>query len=148
MKMRLVEACPSCSSTSGIFYYRAELQSPKPPDVFLLKFCCYDRKGLLHGKLLSCLKSRVVCAGFHSALCSVDLLSNFDFPMHVYGCSIGLCYWFSLSERNYHPHVAYRSNHHIPMDGLVLSHLFLAYREAKLSDSLFSIKFLFENFLY
>ncbi|KAK6140141.1 hypothetical protein DH2020_026139 [Rehmannia glutinosa] len=25
-----------------------ELQPPKPPDVFLLKFCCHDRTGLLH----------------------------------------------------------------------------------------------------
>ncbi|KAK8563544.1 hypothetical protein V6N12_035690 [Hibiscus sabdariffa] len=33
---------------SGISYYRSELQSPRPPDVFLLKLCCYDRKGLLH----------------------------------------------------------------------------------------------------
>ncbi|KAF5750426.1 hypothetical protein HS088_TW03G00762 [Tripterygium wilfordii] len=48
LKKRLSGACPSCSSTSGIFYYRAELQPPKPPDVFLLTLCCYDRRGLLH----------------------------------------------------------------------------------------------------
>ncbi|KAH1195273.1 ACT domain-containing protein ACR10 [Glycine soja] len=48
LKKRLIEACPSCSSASGISYYRSELQPPKPPDVFLLKFCCHDRKGLLH----------------------------------------------------------------------------------------------------
>ncbi|XP_059305902.1 ACT domain-containing protein ACR10 [Lycium ferocissimum] len=48
LKKRLVEACPSCSSASGISYYLAELQSPGPPDVFLLTFCCYDRRGLLH----------------------------------------------------------------------------------------------------
>ncbi|KAK2654927.1 hypothetical protein Ddye_007979 [Dipteronia dyeriana] len=48
LKKRLMGACPSCSSASGIFYYRSELQPPKPPDVFLLKLCCYDRKGLLH----------------------------------------------------------------------------------------------------
>ncbi|MBA0615762.1 hypothetical protein Godav_015874 [Gossypium davidsonii] len=48
LKKRLVEACPCCSSASEIFYYRSELQPPKPPDVFLLKLCCYDRKGLLH----------------------------------------------------------------------------------------------------
>ncbi|KAK8666102.1 hypothetical protein V6N13_006254 [Hibiscus sabdariffa] len=48
LKKRLVGACPSCSSASGISYYRSELQSPRPPDVFLLKLCCYDRKGLLH----------------------------------------------------------------------------------------------------
>ncbi|KAI4349098.1 hypothetical protein L6164_009736 [Bauhinia variegata] len=48
LKKRLVGACPSCSSASGISYYRSDLQPPKPPDVYLLKFCCLDRKGLLH----------------------------------------------------------------------------------------------------
>ncbi|KAL3536226.1 hypothetical protein ACH5RR_004687 [Cinchona calisaya] len=48
LKKRLVEACPSCSSASGISFYRDELQPPKPPDVFLLKFCYHDRRGLLH----------------------------------------------------------------------------------------------------
>ncbi|XP_021774542.1 ACT domain-containing protein ACR10-like [Chenopodium quinoa] len=49
VKKRLVAACPSCFSASGISYYRAELlQPPKPPDVFLLKLCCHDRRGLLH----------------------------------------------------------------------------------------------------
>lgn len=52
LKKRLVGTCPSCSSASGISFYRSELQPPKPPDVFLLKFCCYDRRGLLHGKFL------------------------------------------------------------------------------------------------
>ncbi|TKY62114.1 ACT domain-containing protein ACR10 [Spatholobus suberectus] len=48
LKKRLIGACPSCSSASGISYYRSDLQPPKPPDVYLLKFCCRDRKGLLH----------------------------------------------------------------------------------------------------
>ncbi|CAI0469227.1 unnamed protein product [Linum tenue] len=49
LKKRLIGACPCCSSASGISYYRAELQRPpKPPDVFLLKLCCFDRAGLLH----------------------------------------------------------------------------------------------------
>ncbi|CAI9783158.1 unnamed protein product [Fraxinus pennsylvanica] len=48
LKKRLMGACPSCSSASGISYYRAELQPPKPPDVFLLKLSCHDRRGLLH----------------------------------------------------------------------------------------------------
>ncbi|KAK7267780.1 hypothetical protein RIF29_20459 [Crotalaria pallida] len=47
LKKRLVAACPTCSSASGISYYRSD-QPPKPPDVFLLKFCCHNRKGLLH----------------------------------------------------------------------------------------------------
>ncbi|KAK9127531.1 hypothetical protein Syun_016328 [Stephania yunnanensis] len=49
LKERLVEACPSsCVLASRIFYYRAELQQPRPPDVFLLKFSGFDQKGLLH----------------------------------------------------------------------------------------------------
>ncbi|XP_043701384.1 ACT domain-containing protein ACR10-like [Telopea speciosissima] len=48
LKRRLVGACPSCNSASAIYYYRSELQQQKPPDVFLLKFCCFDRRGLLH----------------------------------------------------------------------------------------------------
>ncbi|KAJ8899873.1 hypothetical protein K2173_019576 [Erythroxylum novogranatense] len=48
LKKRLLGACPSCFSASGISYYRSDLQSPGPSDVFLLKLCCHDRKGLLH----------------------------------------------------------------------------------------------------
>ncbi|KAI3957335.1 hypothetical protein MKW98_003056 [Papaver atlanticum] len=48
LKKRLLGACPSCYSTSGIYFYKNELQQPKPPQVFLLKFCCTDRRGLLH----------------------------------------------------------------------------------------------------
>ncbi|CAA2969721.1 ACT domain-containing ACR10 [Olea europaea subsp. europaea] len=45
---RLLGACPSFFLASGIPYYEAELQPPRPPDVFLLKFCYLNRKGLLH----------------------------------------------------------------------------------------------------
>ncbi|XLS95419.1 hypothetical protein HN51_071427 [Arachis hypogaea] len=48
LKKRLIGACPSCSSASGISYYSSDFHPPKPPHVFLLKFSCYDRKGLLH----------------------------------------------------------------------------------------------------
>lgn len=49
LKKRLVEACPSYSSAFRIsFYYQPESRQPGPPDVFLLKFCCHDRPGLLH----------------------------------------------------------------------------------------------------
>ncbi|KAK6147078.1 hypothetical protein DH2020_017990 [Rehmannia glutinosa] len=48
LKKRLMGACPCCFFVSGISYYSDELQPPKPPDVFLLKFCCHDRTGLLH----------------------------------------------------------------------------------------------------
>ncbi|KAF3441808.1 hypothetical protein FNV43_RR15723 [Rhamnella rubrinervis] len=48
LKTRLVEVCPSCSFTSSISFYRSELRPPRPPEVFLLTFCCYDRRGLLH----------------------------------------------------------------------------------------------------
>ncbi|GER54282.1 ACT domain-containing family protein [Striga asiatica] len=48
LKKRLMEACPSCSFASGILYGRDESCPPKPPNVFLLKLCSHDRKGLLH----------------------------------------------------------------------------------------------------
>ncbi|KAK6929155.1 hypothetical protein RJ641_005360 [Dillenia turbinata] len=48
LKKRLLEVCPSCSLASSILYYHSENQLPRPPDVFLLKFWCLDRKGLLH----------------------------------------------------------------------------------------------------
>ncbi|KAK6126249.1 hypothetical protein DH2020_039994 [Rehmannia glutinosa] len=50
LKKRLMGACPCFLLACGISYYRAELQSPKPADVFLLKFCCHDRLGLLHAR--------------------------------------------------------------------------------------------------
>ena len=52
LKRRLLEACPSCSSASGMSFFRSEPRPPGPPDVFLLTFCCHDRRGLLHGVLL------------------------------------------------------------------------------------------------
>ncbi|KAK4799740.1 hypothetical protein SAY86_025105 [Trapa natans] len=48
LKKRLVGACPSFSSASTITFYGYEVQPPGPPEVFLLKFCCHDRRGLLH----------------------------------------------------------------------------------------------------
>ncbi|KAL0344667.1 UNVERIFIED_CONTAM: ACT domain-containing protein ACR10 [Sesamum radiatum] len=48
LKKRLMEACPSFWLACGMSSYWAELQPSKPPDVFLLKFCCNDRSGLLH----------------------------------------------------------------------------------------------------
>lgn len=48
LKKRLISACPSCASYSGIDYYRQESQNIKTPDVFLLKFCGLDGNGLLH----------------------------------------------------------------------------------------------------
>ncbi|KAL4592134.1 hypothetical protein LXL04_005119 [Taraxacum kok-saghyz] len=48
LKKRLLECCPSCSSANTLIYYPSELLPPKPPDVFLLKFCCHDRQFLLH----------------------------------------------------------------------------------------------------
>ncbi|KAL6585410.1 hypothetical protein OROMI_002054 [Orobanche minor] len=48
LKKRLMGACPCFLEACGISYYRDELQNPKPADVFLLKFCCNDRLGLLH----------------------------------------------------------------------------------------------------
>ncbi|KAL0336922.1 UNVERIFIED_CONTAM: ACT domain-containing protein ACR10 [Sesamum calycinum] len=48
LKKRLMGACPSFWLACGMSSYLAELQPSKPPDVFLLKFCCNDRSGLLH----------------------------------------------------------------------------------------------------
>lgn len=48
LKNRLMEACPSFSSVSEILFYMPDSQPRKPPDVFLLKLCCHDRRGLLH----------------------------------------------------------------------------------------------------
>ncbi|PPD68621.1 hypothetical protein GOBAR_DD34506 [Gossypium barbadense] len=75
LKKRLVEACPCCSSASEIFYYRSELQPPKPPDVFLLKLCCYDRKGLLHEiqvRLFSTVSSAII-KDVTEVLCNLEL---------------------------------------------------------------------------
>lgn len=52
LKKRLSESCPAASSASGIYnsYYRQQeiMEMEKQPQVFLLKFSCYDRMGLLH----------------------------------------------------------------------------------------------------
>ncbi|KAL0426434.1 UNVERIFIED_CONTAM: ACT domain-containing protein ACR10 [Sesamum latifolium] len=48
LKKRLMGACPSFWLACGMSSYWAELQPSMPPDVFLLKFCCNDRSGLLH----------------------------------------------------------------------------------------------------
>ncbi|KAG6386293.1 hypothetical protein SASPL_155188 [Salvia splendens] len=47
LKNRLMGVCPSFLLANGISYDR-QLSPPKPPDVYLLKFCCFDRRGLLH----------------------------------------------------------------------------------------------------
>lgn len=47
LQKRLVGVCPSCSSASGISFYRSE-QPPRPPEFFLLTLCCDNRHGLLH----------------------------------------------------------------------------------------------------
>ncbi|KAL8204937.1 hypothetical protein R6Q57_010560 [Mikania cordata] len=48
LKNRLLEVCPSVSSANMLMFYQPESRPPKPADVFLLKFCCHDRQGLLH----------------------------------------------------------------------------------------------------
>lgn len=48
LKNRLMGACPSFLLANGISYDRPELHPPKPPVLYLLKFCCFDRRGLLH----------------------------------------------------------------------------------------------------
>ncbi|KAJ6770763.1 ACT DOMAIN-CONTAINING PROTEIN ACR10 [Salix purpurea] len=44
----LVKMFLRMGNASGISYYSAESHPPRPPDVFLLKLACHDRKGLLH----------------------------------------------------------------------------------------------------
>ncbi|KAF6145938.1 hypothetical protein GIB67_007957, partial [Kingdonia uniflora] len=47
LKDRLLSICPSrCVS----FYLNQQPTRSIAPSVYLLKFCCLDRKGLLHGK--------------------------------------------------------------------------------------------------
>jgi len=46
LKNRLLSACPSCL---GSFYFCLQSNVSKPPSLYLLKFFCRDRKGLLHG---------------------------------------------------------------------------------------------------
>ena len=51
LEERLVELCPVVGFDS-IYLAAAGLEdhlAPAAPQVFLLKFCCYDRMGLLHG---------------------------------------------------------------------------------------------------
>lgn len=53
LEKRLLEACPVASSASEIYnscYRQQEIMAmEKQPQVYLLKFACYDRMGLLHG---------------------------------------------------------------------------------------------------
>jgi hypothetical protein len=48
LKNRLLRVSPPCLTP---LYYDQKLNgSSAAPSVYLLKFCCVDRKGLLHGK--------------------------------------------------------------------------------------------------
>ena len=47
LKDRLISICPPCS-VSYCFNQQSDCTAPSP--VYLLKFFCLDRKGLLHGK--------------------------------------------------------------------------------------------------
>ncbi|XP_020095752.1 ACT domain-containing protein ACR10-like isoform X2 [Ananas comosus] len=53
LKKRLLGVCPAVTAASGLyaFYHRQQqemLAMEQQPQVFLLKFCCFDRMGLLH----------------------------------------------------------------------------------------------------
>lgn len=52
LKNRLLEACPAASSASELYncYYKQQemMLLERKSQLFLLKFCCYDRVGLLH----------------------------------------------------------------------------------------------------
>ncbi|KAI3960913.1 hypothetical protein MKW98_019114 [Papaver atlanticum] len=45
LEERLLSVCPSCLAS---FYYIQQSSCSTPTPVYLLKFCCLDRKGLLH----------------------------------------------------------------------------------------------------
>ena len=54
LEERLVELCPVAApfGLDSLYLAAAGLEddlAPAAPQVFLLKFCCYDRMGLLHG---------------------------------------------------------------------------------------------------
>jgi hypothetical protein len=50
LKERLVELCPAAASFGfDSSYLEPDDLAPAAPQVFLLKFCCFDRMGLLHG---------------------------------------------------------------------------------------------------
>ncbi|XP_011625901.1 ACT domain-containing protein ACR10 isoform X2 [Amborella trichopoda] len=48
LKKRLISACPSCSSAASLYCSPSLEASPKPPQVYLLKFSSPNRSGLLH----------------------------------------------------------------------------------------------------
>ena len=54
LKSRLLSACPSCLILS---YFNQQSSCSPPPQVYLLKVFCLDRKGLLHGKVRTPLPS-------------------------------------------------------------------------------------------
>jgi hypothetical protein len=50
LKERLVELCPAAAPFGlDSSYLEPDDLAPAAPQVFLLKFCCFDRMGLLHG---------------------------------------------------------------------------------------------------
>ncbi|XP_072985528.1 ACT domain-containing protein ACR10-like [Typha latifolia] len=52
LKKRLLGVCPAVSAASGFYNWYVRQQetvaAEEKPQVFLLKFCCFDRMGLLH----------------------------------------------------------------------------------------------------
>lgn len=65
LKNRLLSVCPSCSVS---FYLNHQPPPSTSSPVFLLKFFCLDRKGLLHGNLNSLLLAAVLGL-FYECLC-------------------------------------------------------------------------------
>lgn len=48
LKNRLLSVCPSCL---GSYYFTQPSSNSSQPSLYLLKYSCLDRKGLLHGNL-------------------------------------------------------------------------------------------------
>lgn len=74
LKNQLVSVCPSCST-----YFVLDLMSPCPAStpVYLLKFFCLDRNGLLHGTTVLI----VLCVEFSYECVYLDCVRILFFQM-------------------------------------------------------------------
>lgn len=53
LKNRLVSVCPSCMGSYYVSIVKSYRSASSKPSLYLLKYCCLDKTGLLHGiKLL------------------------------------------------------------------------------------------------
>ena len=121
LKKRLSECCPSCSSASGISFYRTDLEPPKPSEVFLLKFCCHDRRGLLHGTSIRtsnsalinyictvsrfCWSNNVMLHMSNKGVIIIYLSCSLLFCILARSSHINICIYAGCPSSFYHQHV-------------------------------------------